>query len=144
MGADHVIDYVKTPKWVDTVKEITGGRGCDVLYDVVGGESFSQCVRAAARGGRICTGGFVSGTFPQLPMNLVLVKGLYVCSMTSQFPEFKEAVEKKAETLLSWLQDPIMKPHISHTFPLSRIKEALTTMNERQQVGRVVVHCQEF
>ena len=54
---------------------------------------------------RTCTGGFASGVFPQLAMNLVLVKGLYVCSLTSTFPPNEEADLSKRDTLLQWAQD---------------------------------------
>ena len=144
LGADVVIDYLKNPEWKDLAKQATGGKGADCAYDVVGGDAFGQCVRAMSRGGRICTGGFASGVFPQLAMNLVLVKGLYVCSLTSTFPPNEEADLSKRDTLLQWAQEDSMKPYISHRYPLSEIREALTTMNERQQVGRIVVRTQEF
>merc|ERR1719161_3237942 len=129
MGADHVIDYVKNPKWSDMVKEITGGKGAECAYDAVGGDSFMQCIR------------FVAG-FPQLPMNLVLVKGLYVCGPLSTFPPNPDAQNNQEQRLRDWAKD--LQPYISHRFPISQAKEALTTMAERQQVGRIIIHPQEF
>merc|ERR550514_1500937 len=99
---------------------------------------FAQCVRAAARGGRICTAGFVGGSFPQLPMNLVLVKGLTVSSFISLWPPNPKADRKKRERFLEWAKDGSMRPHVSHRLPLSQIKEALRTMAYREQVGRIV------
>ena len=144
MGADHIINYVENPTWKDEVKQITGGKGAHCAYDVIGGDAFTQCVRAVRVGGRICVGGFATGIFPKLAMNLVLVKALYVCALTSQYPPNLEAKSKKRERLLQWAQDESLKPYISHRFKLSEVKEALKTMNERQQVGRIVLHCQEF
>lgn len=141
MGADHVIDYVKNPKWSDMVKEITGGKGAECAYDAVGGDSFMQCIRGLARGGRIVVEGFVAG-FPQLPMNLVLVKGLYVCGPISTFPPNPDASQNRESRLMNWAKD--LAPHISHRYKLSETKDALTTMAERQQVGRIIIHPQEF
>merc|ERR1719159_1616743 len=111
-----------------------------------------------ARGGRISSGGFASGTFPKMPMNLVLVKGLFITAGGSPFHPFKETPgepaaaanyralirDKRKLMLTEWATDPTMKPHISHRYKLSEIKQALYTMEERQQVGRVIVHGQEF
>lgn len=141
MGADHVIDYIKNPKWADMVKEITGGKGAECAYDAVGGDSFMQCIRSLARGGRIVVEGFVAG-FPLLPMNLVLVKGLYVCGPISTFPPNPDAANNQEARLKDWAKD--LAPYISHRFPISQAKEALQTMAERQQVGRIIIHPQEF
>lgn len=143
MGADHVIDYTKNPNWSAQVKELTGGRGCQCAYDVVGGDMFMQCVRACANGGRICVGGFVAG-FPQLPMNLTLVKGLTVSALSTAWPRNPEAEAARRRRFLDWAKDSAMKPHISHRLPLSEIKEALRVMRDREMVGRIVVHPQEF
>lgn len=84
------------------MKELTGGRGVACCYDVVGGDMFMQCVRAAARGGRICVAGFVAGSFPQLPMNLVLVKGLTCTACTTAWPPNREANAKRRQQFLDW------------------------------------------
>ena len=77
---------MKNPNWNAEVKEVTGGRDADCYHDVIGGDMFMQCVRASARGGRICVAGFVVGSFSQLPMNLVLVKGLTCSACTRAWP----------------------------------------------------------
>ena len=110
MGADHVIDYVKNPEWAAMVKELTGGPGADCAFDAVGGDSFMQCVRGVGRGGRIVVEGFVAG-FPLLPMNLVLVKGLYVCGPMTTFPPNPDAKEHRTERILGWMRE--LAPHIS-------------------------------
>ena len=109
-GADHVIDYVKNPEWAAMVKELTGGPGADCAFDAVGGDSFMQCVRGVGRGGRIVVEGFVAG-FPLLPMNLVLVKGLYVCGPMTTFPPNPDAKEHRTERILGWMRE--LAPHIS-------------------------------
>ena len=76
-GADHVIDY-SSADFREEVLKITGGRGVDRVYDPVGGEVFAQSLRCMAVGGRICPIGFASGTIPQIPANILLVKTLAV------------------------------------------------------------------
>src|SRR5262249_23691875 len=72
-GADHLIDYSREDLR-GRIKEITGGRGPDVIYDPVGGEAFDQCLRSIAWEGRIIVIGFAGGRISEIPANLVLVK----------------------------------------------------------------------
>ena len=88
-GADEAIGYDNLK---DQLKEMTGGKGADVVYDVVGGEAFDACSRAMARNGRLLIIGFASGTIPQFPVNLALVKeyavvGVFWGNFTRAEPE---------------------------------------------------------
>src|SRR5690606_3640891 len=76
-GADHLIDY-KKEDIRERVKEITGGRGADVVYDPVGGDAFAASLRSTAPDGRILVVGFAGGTVPQIPANILLVKNITV------------------------------------------------------------------
>ncbi len=58
--------------------ELTGGRGADVIYDPVGGDAFAASLRCVAPEGRIIPMGFASGTIPQIPANILLVKNVTV------------------------------------------------------------------
>ena len=62
----------------ERVKEITGGKGADVIYDPVGGDIFDESTRCIAFGGRILSIGFTSGRLPVLPVNIALIKGFSV------------------------------------------------------------------
>ena len=73
-GADHQINY-SDASLKDEIKQITAGRGADVIFDPVGGELFEQCLRAVAWRGRILVIGFASGQIPTVPANLTLLKG---------------------------------------------------------------------
>ncbi len=64
------------------VKELTGGKGADVIYDPVGGDLFDQCTRCVNWKGRILVVGFASGKIPQYPVNLALLKG---CQLVGVF-----------------------------------------------------------
>ena len=76
-GADHLIDYRKEDLRT-RVLELTGGRGADVIYDPVGGDAFDASLRCVAPEGRIIPMGFASGTIPQIPANILLVKNVTV------------------------------------------------------------------
>jgi NADPH:quinone reductase len=73
-GADAVLDYTQV-NWRDVLKELTGGRGADVIYDPVGGEISVQAFRSIAWRGRHLVVGFAAGSIPALPFNLPLLKG---------------------------------------------------------------------
>ena len=76
-GADHLINYQKQD-FVAVVKELTGGKGCDVIYDPVGGEVLEKSMRVAAYGARLLVVGFTSGAPSKLMSNHVLIKGLSI------------------------------------------------------------------
>ena len=72
-GADHAVDS-DDPDLKGRLRELTDGRGADVVYDPVGGAVFDASLRAIAWEGRIVIIGFASGQVPQIPANLLLVK----------------------------------------------------------------------
>ena len=73
VGADECVNYSTQPL-KETVREITGGRGVDIVYDPVGGELAEQALRSIAWHGRHLVIGFASGEIPRLPANLTLLK----------------------------------------------------------------------
>jgi len=139
-GADHLIDYSREDLRA-RIKEITGGRGPDVIYDPVGGDAFDQCLRSIAWEGRIIVIGFAAGRISQIPANLVLVKncdviGFYWGSYRRHRPA---QVRQSFETLLTWFEAGKLKPHISHTLDLADAGRALTLLAERKATGKVVL-----
>jgi NADPH2:quinone reductase len=139
-GADYMIDYSKEDLR-GRIKEITGGRGPDVVYDPVGGDAFDQCLRSIAWKGRVIVIGFASGRVPQIPANLVLVKncdviGFYWGSYRKHEPDL---VRRSLETLLSWFDAGKLKPHVSHRLDLAETARAMTLLAERKATGKVVL-----
>jgi NADPH2:quinone reductase len=125
----------------DRVKEITGGRGADVIYDPVGGDVFDESVRCIAFNGAILSIGFTSGRLPVLPVNYALIKGFSVMGVRAgeygrQFPqkgrENNEAIWKMA-------QDGLVKPRVHAEYPLSDWQAAFDTLADRKVVGKTVV-----
>src|SRR5262249_12004883 len=76
-AADHPTDS-RAEDVRERVLKLTGGRGADVIYDPVGGDAFNVSLRCVAPEGRIIPMGFASGTIPQVPANILLVKNVTV------------------------------------------------------------------
>jgi NADPH2:quinone reductase len=139
-GADHLIDS-RSPDIKEKIKELTGGRGADVVYDPVGGHLFDISLRATAPGGRILIVGFASGEVPQIPANILLVKnitviGFYWGAHRTLAPAWMEG---SIETLLGWLTEGRLDPHVSQTFPLEEAPRALLALKARKTTGKVVL-----
>ena len=72
-----MLDY-SDEKWVEQVRELTGGRGVDVIYDPVGGDVFDLSTKCIAPGGRLLVIGFASGRIPSIAVNRVLLKNISI------------------------------------------------------------------
>jgi NADPH2:quinone reductase len=139
-GADAVID-ARAPDLRDQVKELTGGRGVDVVYDPVGGAAFEAALRATAPGGRILIVGFASGDVPQIPANILLVKNLSAIGLNwgAHKTLAPDAMAASLAELLAWLADGRLKPHVSRTYPLADAVAALKELRARKTTGKVVL-----
>ncbi|MCB1822757.1 MAG: zinc-binding dehydrogenase, partial [Candidatus Competibacteraceae bacterium] len=139
-GADHLID-VNAEEVRTRIKELTDGRGADVIYDPVGGELFTASLRSIAFEGRILVIGFAGGTVPQIPANHLLVKNVDVIGVN--WPAYAElrpqVMTESFRTLLQWYRDGAMQPHVSATYPLEQAVEALNQVIARKSTGKVVI-----
>lgn len=139
-GADHVIDY-GAADLRERVREITGGAGCDVIFDPVGGDMFDTAVRCLAWEGRLLVIGFASGRIPSAPANILLLKncgvlGFYWGAYRRREPErFRAAFER----LFAWYDEGLLTPLVSQTLPLDRAGEALCALRDRRATGKVVL-----
>ena len=138
-GADHAIDY--RHGFRDVVKELTDGRGADVIYDPVGGDIFDESMRCINWGGRILVIGFTSGRAAQARTNHILIKGASVIGVRAgEIGRRNPAVvERNMRVLMDWLADGRLRPHISHRFPLERVADAMQAIIDRKVIGRAVL-----
>ena len=139
-GADHVIDS-DAPDLVDRVKALTQGRGVDVVFDPIGGALFDASLRCLAWEGRIVVIGFASGTVPQIPANILMVKnvaalGFYWGSYRRHDPERLRAGFRD---LFGWCRDGIIRPEISEVVPLAETPAAIDRLRRRETTGKLVV-----
>lgn len=138
-GATHLVNYSDTDL-KKAVKELTDGKGVDVVYDPVGGDLAEQAIRATAWDGRFLVVGFASGTIPSIPLNLPLLKGLHIVgvfwgSWVSQFP--KDSVGNMME-LFEFHAKGELKPRVTQVFGLDQAAEAFAVLTGRRAIGKVV------
>ena len=139
-GADACINY-STESLRDRLKELTGGRGPDVICDPVGGALTEPAFRSIAWGGRHLVIGFAGGAIPSLPLNLPLLKGASVVGVFWGAFEQREpaANARHLAQLLEWVAQGIIAPVVSAKYPLSNGAAALRDILERRVVGKVVI-----
>jgi len=139
-GAEMTINYA-TEDLKQRTKELTGGKGVDVIYDPVGGPLFEQSLRAIARKGRMLVIGFASGEIPKLPVNLVLLKDCQVVGVFwGQFSKLEPDVNaQNVRDMVQMVEDGKLKPLISKTYPLENAVDALNDILARKVVGKVVL-----
>lgn len=139
-GADEVIDYTQEDLKA-RVREITGGAGADVIYDPVGGAYFDSAFRTIGWEGRYLIVGFAAGRIPELPMNLVLLKGCQVVGVfwgafTARAPEHNQ---RNLTELAKWCSQGKLRPRVSATYALEEAGTALRSMLDRKVTGKVVL-----
>ncbi len=141
-GADHVLPY-SGEGWVERVKEITEGRGVDVVYDPVGGDVFDQSMRCIAAEGRMLVIGFASGRIPSVPANRVLLKDISIVGVhwgqyVSQHPEF---LPHTHEVLTAMYLGGQIHPVVGRTLRLDEAPAGLRELAGRKVLGKAVAMC---
>ena len=140
IGADETINY-STANLRDALKELTGGKGPDVIYDPVGGDLAEPALRSIAWRGRYLVVGFAAGPIPALPFNLALLKGASIVGVF--WGEFAKR-EPKANAammmeLAQWYGQGKIKPVIDRTMPMAELKAAFAHMGSRAVMGKLVM-----
>ncbi len=140
LGAHSVIDLSKDDL-AERLKALTAGQGVDVLYDPVGGELFDIASRRVRWNGRVLTLGYASGTIPQLPINLPLVKGYSVVGVHWAAAILKEV--PLARSIVAELFQLVLKGDVSvqvdSRWPLADVGMALEKMRARSVTGKLVL-----
>ncbi len=138
-GADEVIDYSREDLKART-KDLTGGKGVDVIYDCIGGDYAEAALRSIAWEGRFLVIGFTAG-IPKLPLNLTLLKGCQVIgvfygAMVQRDPVLRGQIDRELETLAAAGK---LKPYVSERYALADAPKALRALLDRKVTGKVVV-----
>jgi NADPH2:quinone reductase len=139
-GADETINYAAEDLRA-RVKEITGGKGLDVVYDPVGGPYAEPALRDLAWGGRFLVIGFAAGDIPKIALNLPLIKGCSIVGVwVGPFIRRNPAQHRaNARTLYEWYEAGKIRPHVWATYPLTKAADALNAVAGRQVAGKVVL-----
>jgi len=138
-GADEVVD-LSTMDAVERVRSLTGGRGADVVLDVVGGELFEWLRRCVAFEGRLVVAGFAAGALPQVPANHLLLRnyslvGLHLARYRGENPQLLQAIH--AELVELW-RHGVVAPRIEE-LPFEQAPAALRRLADRDVIGRLVL-----
>lgn len=140
LGADETINYSEQDL-KQAVKELTGGKGVDVIYDPVGGDYAEPALRGMAWNGRYLVIGFASGPIPEIPLNLALLKG---CSIVGVFwgrfiAEEPQVHLQNIKDLWALFAEGKLKPAINDVFPLEDFEKAYDVMTGRLARGKVIL-----
>jgi NADPH:quinone reductase-like Zn-dependent oxidoreductase len=132
LGADHVIDYVATPKWGDEATSLTGGRGVDVVVEVGGPGTFDQSVAALRYGGTMSLLGVLTGTKGDVNTyglfhKGITVRGIYVGSR-KMFEELNQALTASH-----------IHPIVDRVFAFDEVRGAFEYLASGAHMGKVVI-----
>ena len=140
-GADMLVNYSKV-NLKKELKNLTGGKGIDVILDPVGGEYAEASLRAIAWEGRYLVVGFAAGEIPKFPLNLALLKGCQIVGVflggyMNRYPiEAKEMMNLLSELF----SEGKLNPYIYKTFNLEEAPEAMEMMMNREALGKLIVN----
>jgi NADPH2:quinone reductase len=139
-GADETINYSNTPL-KETVKEMTGGNGVDVVYDPVGGELADQAFRALAWHGRYLVIGFACGDIPKFAANIALLKeasiiGVWWGTWATKNPKLQ--IQNMME-MAALVADGTLTPRVTESYSLDDYADAFKAITERRARGKVIL-----
>ncbi|MBL4790211.1 MAG: NADPH:quinone oxidoreductase family protein [Kordiimonadaceae bacterium] len=139
-GADELINY-STEDLRDRLKEITGGKGVDIIYDPVGGDYTETAFRNMAPGGRHLVVGFAAGEIPKIPINLCLLKqaslvGVFWGAWARGNPA--DHIQNMTE-ILEMVKSGKVRASVNDVFPLEEIEAAYACLTERRAKGKVIL-----
>jgi NADPH2:quinone reductase len=139
-GADETINYSDV-SLRDAVKELTDGKGVDVVYDPVGGELAQMALRSLAWQGRYLVIGFACGDIPSFPANIALLKeasiiGVWWGTWAGHNPH--ESLQNMME-LFAMVDNGRLNPRVTESYPFDRYTDAFSAITERRAKGKVVL-----
>jgi len=140
LGADEIVRYDQVDL-KEKVKELTDGKGVDIVIDPVGGEATEQALRATAFNGRLLVIGFANGSIPKISLNLTLVKGVSIVGVwwgrwTNTAPT--ETAEDFQE-LISFIENDKLKIVPKNNYKLEETSVALENFLTRKNIGKTVI-----
>ena len=141
LGADHAIDY-KAQDFVAETLRLTGGKGTDVVLDMVAGEYIGRDVKCLAEDGRIVVIAVQGGASATIDASLVLRRRLTITGSTLR-PRpvaFKAAIAAALkQTVWPWLESGRVKPVVHQVFPAAEAAKAHELMESNRHVGKLVL-----
>jgi NADPH2:quinone reductase len=141
LGAEKAFNY-RTQDWAAEVKSATGGKGVDVILDMVGGDYVPKELKCLAEEGRLVFIAFLRGSKSELDVAQIMMKRLTVTGSTlrPRPTEFKGAIAKSLKSRI-WplIEAGRIKPQVYKTFPLEQAGDAHRLMESSQHIGKIVL-----
>lgn len=132
LGADHTINYRTTPDWSVAVREVTGGRGADLVLDVGGPATINEALRSIRMGGRITVIGFLSGSALPLDAKEIIGRAARIHAVRvgsrAMFRQLNQALAQHA-----------IRPVIDQVFDFTALPAALERMSRGEQFGKIAL-----
>lgn len=141
-GAD---DVVPADGFKDAVLDLTGGRGVDLVLDPVGGDRFTDSLRALAPGGRLLVVGFTAGSIPEVKVNRLLLNNVSVVGVgwgawwTGRGGPGPAYLRRQWDEVVPLVADGTIDPVIGEVRSLDEVVEALRAVDERRATGKVLL-----
>jgi NADPH2:quinone reductase len=142
-GTDEVVFH--GPEWVKRVKELTDGRGVDLVLDPVGGDRFTDNLRSLAEGGRVLVVGFAEGSIPEVKINRLLLRNTSVVGVAwgAYVGTRPDLAREIGDTVNAMAVSGAIKPVLSKVFNLEDAADAVRSLEERTATGKVVLQISE-
>jgi NADPH2:quinone reductase len=139
-GADETIDYSKED-FVERVKQLTGGRGADVIYDSVGGDTFDQSLKCIAWNGRLLVIGFAGGRIPEVKANRILLKNISIVGLHwgAHVQHEPARIPETFQALFELYREGKIRPVIFKSYPLEEVAVALEALGSRKTWGKLII-----
>jgi len=139
LGADVVIDR-HAQDFVEVVKEVTGGRGADVIYDSVGGDTYSRSTKCIAFEGRILVIGFAGGVIQSAALNHALIKNYSIVGLHWGLYQSKDPrlIRDCHVQLTKLVTEGAVRPLVSERLGLDEVPAGLQRLADGDTVGRIV------
>jgi NADPH:quinone reductase-like Zn-dependent oxidoreductase len=130
LGADAGINYRNTPEWAKATREITGGRGYDLILELGGEKTLPQSLRCIRPGGTLAMIGILSGSAMATPLGLIITRQVRLQGVTVGHRDGFEA-------MLRAIEQHRLRPVVDRVFAFGELKEAMAYLQSGAQFGKV-------
>lgn len=140
-GAAHCINYRTTPDFAAKVRELTGGKGVDVVMDAVGKDTFEGSINSLKPLGMMITFGNASGVVPPIEVGMLAAKGSLKITRPTLFTHIgvHQDCQDMAQHLFQKVLDKDVVIHIAQSFPLDRVADAHRALEARKTTGQTIL-----
>jgi len=132
LGADYVLQHYNNDNFINQIKDITNNNGCDVIFEHIGSSTWPNTMKSLSIGGRVVTCGATTGPKINIDLRHLFMKQQTILGSTmSSLDSFKAVMNN--------IDNQLYKPFVDKVFSFNEIKEAHDYMENREQMGKIVL-----